>query len=258
MSEERLAGGGVNEVVRVEATVRRPTGPHTPAVHALLGHLAREGFAGAPRAHGVDDRGREVLDFVDGDVAHYPLPVHVHSDAGLTAAARLIRGLHDATTTFTPPEDAAWMFPAREPAEVVCHGDLAPYNCVYRDGRPVAFIDFDTAHPGPRVWDLAYAAYRFVPLTDPDGPEGGADTREQARRLRVFADAYDMSAHDRDVLVRTAIARLDSLVEWMHAEAARGNAAFASHIAEGHDVLYRGDIDYLARVSPDLTGALLG
>lgn len=257
MSEERLAGGGVNEVVRVDATVRRPTGPHTPAVHALLGHLAGEGYTGAPRAHGVDEQGREILDFMAGEVAHYPLPGHVHSDAGLTAAARLIRGLHDATASFTPPDGAAWMFLAREPAEIICHGDLAPYNCVYRDGEPVAFIDFDTAHPGPRVWDLAYAAYRFVPLTDPAGPEGSADTPEQARRLRVFTDAYGMSATDRDVLVRTVIERLDTLVDWMHAEAARGNAAFASHIAEGHDVFYRGDVDYLARISPDLTGALL-
>lgn len=257
MSEERLAGGGVNEVVRVDATVRRPTGPHTPAVHALLGHLAGEGYAGAPRAHGVDAQGREILDFVPGDVVHHPLPRHVHSDAGLTATARLISGLHDATRAFTPPAGAVWMFPAREPAEIICHGDLAPYNCVYRDGVPVAFIDFDTAHPGPRVWDLAYAAYRFVPLTDPDGPEGSAGTPEQARRLRVFADAYGMTGTDRDVLVRTAIARLDALVAFMHAEAERGNAAFATHITEGHDTLYRADADYLARVSPDLTGALL-
>ncbi|GIG64714.1 phosphotransferase enzyme family protein [Phytomonospora endophytica] len=257
MTEEPLTGGGVNEVVRVASTVRRPTGPHTPAVHALLGHLAGEGYAGAPRVHGVDDQGREILDFMAGDVAHYPLPAHVYSDRGLTAAARLIRGLHDATATFTPPGEAVWMFPVREPVEVVCHGDLAPYNCVYRDGQPVAFIDFDTAHPGPRVWDLAYAAYRFVPLTDPDGPEGSAGTGEQARRLRVFADAYGLTGHDRDILVRTAITRLDALVSWMHARAAEGDAAFASHIADGHDALYRRDIDYLAHVSPVLNEVLL-
>jgi aminoglycoside phosphotransferase (APT) family kinase protein len=46
------------------------------------------------------------------------------------------------------------------------------------DGRPVALIDFDVAHPGPRAWDLAYAAYRFVPLT------AGGHAREQLRRLR--------------------------------------------------------------------------
>ncbi|HEY1180335.1 MAG TPA: aminoglycoside phosphotransferase family protein [Phytomonospora sp.] len=257
MTEEQLAGGGVNEVARVGATVRRPTGPHTPTVHALLGHLAGEGYTGAPRAHGIDDQGREILDFMSGEVAHHPLPAHVTSDRGLTTAARLIRGLHDATATFTPPGDATWTLPAREPAEIICHGDLAPYNCVYRDGEPVAFIDFDTAHPGPRVWDLAYAAYRFVPLTDPEGAEGDAGTGEQARRLRVFADAYGLPDTDRDALAGTVIARLDALVAHMHAEAARGNAAFASHIAEGHDTHYRADIDYVARVSARLTEAML-
>src|SRR6266498_211042 len=57
--EEVLAGGNFNHVVRVGDTVRRvKTGAWTPAVHALLRHLERAGFDGAPRALGVDDRGR--------------------------------------------------------------------------------------------------------------------------------------------------------------------------------------------------------
>jgi hypothetical protein len=38
--EVRLAGGSVGGAVRVGGTVRRPTGPWTPAVHALLDQLA--------------------------------------------------------------------------------------------------------------------------------------------------------------------------------------------------------------------------
>lgn len=49
--------------------------------------------------------------------------------------------------------------------EVICHNDVAHYNTVFVAGRPVAFIDRDPAAPGPRVWDLVYAAYRLVPLT---------------------------------------------------------------------------------------------
>jgi hypothetical protein len=69
---------------------------------------------------------------------------------------------------------AVWYFPPREPVEVVCHGDLAPYNCVFDGDRLVGVIDFDTAHPGPRLWDVAGGAYRLVPLVAPtpgaDGP----------------------------------------------------------------------------------------
>lgn len=243
MSGEVLSGGGVNEVVRVGDTVRRPTGPHSPAVHALLRHLEAAGFKGAPRVHGLDERGREILDHLDGRVAHPPLPGWASSEEALVAAGRLIRALHDATVGMAG--EHRWMFAAREPAEVVCHGDLAPYNCVYRDGIPAGFIDFDTAHPGPRVWDLAYAAYRFTPLSDPFGPEGGFDILQQTRRLGVFADAYGLDADGRAVLVETAALRLEALVEHMHARAAAGDTAFAGHIAEGHDAFYRADIAYL-------------
>lgn len=243
MSEEVLTGGGVNAVVRVGDTVRRPTGAHTPAVHALLRHLEGAGFTGAPRVHGLDEAGREVLDHLEGRVALPPLPGWASGEDALVAAGRLIRALHDATQGLSG--EWPWMFPAREPAEVICHGDLAPYNCVYRDGLPVGFIDFDTAHPGPRVWDLGYAAYRFTPLTDPFGPEGGFDILVQARRLGVFADAYGLDEASREVLVETAALRLEALVEHMRARAAAGDAAFASHVADGHDAFYLSDVAYL-------------
>ena len=54
--EEPLRGGNVSAgVVRVGDTVRRPAGPHTPAVHALLAHLHGVGFRHAPRPLGIDD-----------------------------------------------------------------------------------------------------------------------------------------------------------------------------------------------------------
>ena len=46
---------------KVGDTVRRKTGPWTQAVHALLCHLERVGFDGAPRVLGMDYWGREVF-----------------------------------------------------------------------------------------------------------------------------------------------------------------------------------------------------
>jgi hypothetical protein len=69
-NEVPLHGGNMSAgVVRVDNTVRRPAGPWTPAVHALLAHLHDAGFDGAPRPLGIDEQGREVLDFVPGVVA---------------------------------------------------------------------------------------------------------------------------------------------------------------------------------------------
>jgi hypothetical protein len=63
---ESLYGGLVDRAVRIGATVRRPAGPWTPTVHALLDHLESHGFL-APRARGIDEDGREILSYLEGD-----------------------------------------------------------------------------------------------------------------------------------------------------------------------------------------------
>ena len=45
-----LAGGHTHAgIVRIGDTVRRPTGPWTASVHALLRHLEEHGFTAAPK-----------------------------------------------------------------------------------------------------------------------------------------------------------------------------------------------------------------
>ena len=187
-------GRGPAGPVRIGDTVRRATGEWTPAVHALLDHLESVGFDGAPRAHGVDEKGREILDYVEGRVGWRPYPEDIFDDVGLVAAARLIRRYHDAVRDFTPPADSAWRFLPGAPREgITCHNDLAPYNTVYRDGRPFAFIDWDLAAPGPAAWDLAGAAYRFVPLYDDEQCRTlEMPLQPRGPRLRLFCDAYGL------------------------------------------------------------------
>ncbi|MDI1463848.1 phosphotransferase [Catellatospora sp. KI3] len=252
--QERFAGG-VNEVERVGRFVHRPVGPWTPAVHALLRHLRAAGFTQAPAVHGHDGAGREVLDFIAGEVPDYPLPEYVRTDAALVAVGTLLRRLHDATAGFTPPPDAVWQLPPRKPAEVVCHGDLAPYNCVFRGGELVAAIDFDTAHPGPRLWDVAYTAYRFVPLSGPGNPDFTAPLPEQLRRLRLLSDAYGLDAADRRRLPGTAVRRVRALAGHIRDQAALGHPAFTRHLAEGHADLYDADAAHLDRHRDALSAA---
>lgn len=230
--QEELAGG-VNTVTRVGATVRRPTGPWSPRVHELLRHLEARGFRPAPRLLGVTRDGDEVLDFLPGAVTE-----DRPSDALVVSAAEVLRDYHHATADLaaTVATDG-WLLPAREPVEVVCHGDFAPYNCVVRDDRVVGVIDFDVAHPGPRLWDVAYAAYRWV-LQDADGPD---------RRLRLFCDTYGLSEGDRAALPGVVVARLHAMVDFMRGQAAAGHAAFAGHIAAGHDALYLRDAERIGR-----------
>lgn len=240
--------GGVNHVIRVADKVLRPTGPWTPAVHALLNHLTSPpiAFTSAPTAYGIDPDGREILEFIPGEV---PESDYICSDAALHTVGTMLRALHDATTTFVAPPSAHWYLPAREPAEVICHGDVAPYNTVFRDGLPVAFIDFDTAHPAPRLWDVAYAAFRFVPLSDPF-----AST--QITRLRILADAYGLTARERLDLPAVAEARLHALAAHIREQTAAGNAAFAAHQAAGHDTYYINTAAYIRAHASEFQSAL--
>ena len=255
MHEEIELVGGVNHVVRRDDTVVRPAGPWTPSVHRLLDHLQAKGFDGAPRALKISEDGtEETLSYLDGEVGHYPLPAYARSDEALQAAGRLLRALHDATADFRQLPGDVWMLPPQEPVEVVCHGDPATYNCVFRDGLPVAFFDFDTAHPGPRLWDVAYTAYRFVPLHAPGAEEGTLPLPEQARRLRLFAEAYGLAADQQALLPAAVHNRLTGLVEFMTAQAATGNVAFARHLADGHHRRYLADAEYIAAHTAQLVG----
>jgi hypothetical protein len=109
MAEIALGGGNVSGgVVRIGDTVRRPAGPWTPAVHALLDYLHAAGFHGAPRPLGLDELGREVLTFIPGTIPWPGSFALLDPDDRLRRAARLIRDFHDAVTGFCPLLDARW------------------------------------------------------------------------------------------------------------------------------------------------------
>ncbi|HEX4831088.1 MAG TPA: phosphotransferase [Trebonia sp.] len=241
--ETALSGGNMSGgVVRVGDTVRRPAGPWTPAVHALLTHLHQAGFEGAPRPLGLDERGREVLTYIPGPVA-WPGQFHqLAADAPLRRAARLIRDFHDAVATFAPPPGATWQ--ALTPAdgdEIIAHHDLAPWNLVIGD-QQWAFIDWDTAAPGTRLWDLAYAMHGFAPLSaDPahQRPDAG-------RRLRLMADAYGLTEQQRQDIIPLLSRRTQAMRDFLAGQAARGAQPWARLWREGHGDTWAADTAYIA------------
>ncbi|GGN27403.1 phosphotransferase [Lentzea pudingi] len=233
MDEELLTGGGLNQVFRVGDAVRRPAGPWAPRVHELLRRLAPLGIAPVPL--GLDDE-HELLSYLPGEVGH----VHPSGDQALIESALLLRRLHDASVPFLDSlrDEASrlgldldgrqsrdetsrlgldldgWQFAAREPVEVVLHGDFAPYNIVFTDGRPTGVFDWDGAHPGPRWWDVSWAVIQFV-LALPDDRE---------RRTRLFCETYGIDYDAEHVLIR-----LDDMIHTI-----RTHPAFVLQRAEGH------------------------
>tara|TARA_B100000378_G_scaffold248352_1_gene221051 strand:- start:167 stop:835 length:669 start_codon:yes stop_codon:yes gene_type:complete len=191
MKEQVLSGGHSNTVVRVGETVHRLPGPWTPAVHELLSTLHRAGVHEVPEPLGFDDQGREVLSFMTGDVGNYPLPDWLWEPQILQDAGELLRRVHDASVPLVG-QDLTWSSPSREPIEVICHNDVAPYNMTLVDGHAASLFDFDTASPGPRIWDLAYLAYRLAPLAEDAKVEKTTDWR-LAVLTRIVVDVGEAS-----------------------------------------------------------------
>ncbi|MBK8905645.1 MAG: phosphotransferase [Anaerolineaceae bacterium] len=257
---EYLQGGRENQIVRKGAVVHRPAGPWTPSVHALLRHVRVVGFTAVPEPLGFDDAGNEMVTFLSGEVCNYPLSAAAASQEALVSAAHLLRVYHEATRSFLAQnlESHTWQLPTQTPVEVICHGDFAPYNVVLNGRRAVGIIDFDTAHPGPRIWDIAYALYRWAPFTHPQNPDGRGDLETQIGRARLFCEAYGFPVAQRHALVEMMILRLQTLVNHMQAEAQKGNEAFIANLADGHHLLYQADIAYLGKKRPFILAGLQG
>ena len=241
-AEEKLAGGNMTAVSRVGDTVRRDVGSWTKQVHLLLAHLRTKGIQEVPVPLGFDENGREILSFIPGLVGHYPLPESLRTDEVLISAARLLRRIHDATVDVAQIWRSGWQSPTREPIEVICHGDFAPYNCVFDKGKLIGIIDFDHAHPGNREWDLAYALYRFAPITDPSNPENYGTTQEQCRRVRLFCDAYGLGEGSK--IVQSIQLRIAYMADYLRQGAANKDKRLQANIDAGHLNIYTTDLAY--------------
>lgn len=211
-SKEPLTSGfHTASVVRCGDTVRRTAGPWSPAVHAWLAHLAKLGLDVGPRPLSLElATGTEVLSYVDGTVIPGGTATpYLWSGDTLVAIARLIRRFHDASTSFSLPPGVVWQSTVAYPGggDVICHNDLAPWNTVFVDEQPVAFVDWDSTAPGPRLWDVVYALWHFVPFYgDPSRDPFPVDEFEpRAARARAFCDAYGLQ--DRSAVIDLVVER---------------------------------------------------
>ena len=189
-TETRLEGGDMNSVARVGDTVRRP--PEPEHVRELLLWYERVGFDGAPRFLGYDERGREVLSFIEGEPGFAPVPA---SDEVIVGIGQLLRRAHDAQKGFAPP------------GQVVAHMDLFWTNVIFRAGLPFALIDWELAGPATRTLELALAATYWAGIrVDEQLVEWGIPLERRGERLRLLCDAYGLETSGRASLLGELIA----------------------------------------------------
>jgi hypothetical protein len=229
-------------VIRVGDTVRHPLQPWSPAVHALLRFLGEVDFPYAPRLVGVDGDS-EILTYLEGESGADGW-AKVVDEAGLVAAAQLVRLYHDAVVGWRGRPDLRWAdgsVGTGGDGTVVCHGDYGPWDLVWQGTRPVGILDWEYAHVAPAIEDVAYALEYFVPFRDdaeclqwlryPAPPD-------RRRRLEMFAEAY-------------GLATADGLVDEVIAVQRRGLDRVAQLAAQGHQrqvaAVQAGELDQIRR-----------
>ena len=142
--------------------------------------------------------------------------------------------------------------------EVICHNDFAPYNLVCTSSKPYAVIDFDMAGPGPRLRDVAYAAFWFAPLWSQGdlGERARADREAGSPRLHLFCRAYGISASSE--LLDMVESVLQFLGDWLGEQAESGNIACQKLIAEGGLASWRRELLGFQNIRPSLERNLKG
>jgi hypothetical protein len=240
VNEETSIAGLFSTVTRIGDEVRRGMRPASPAVHALLAHLERARFDGAPRFLGIDDQGRERLTFIPGETHDRATPETI-PDVMLPAIGRLIRSYHDAVAGFTLPDGLHWHAEAETAvpgAAIVCHNDISPRNMVFGQGQPVALIDWDMAYLAPPLWDVAHAVWQFTPVLDDRdwAASGWTDVpplASRVQRMRLLIDGYGLGRLERAGFAEVLALRIERTATGIRRLANEGQPVFDRLVADG-------------------------
>ncbi len=236
-------------IARREVSQSAPD-PYGAAIHALLTHLERVGFGGAPRSFGFDSNGRHLIEFIPGT----PLN-RLPADAPPVAPERIgafLREMHDALESFEPPPGVAWFEGLRAPAaELIVHQDISKPNIVLTPDDRLAAIDWEAAGPGTRLWDLAHAAHSFAPL------RVGESEQKSAIRLARLVHGYGLDLEDRKRLLPMLVMRPASMNRFLDQMRDTGETLWVQLWERGVGDAWRKDADWIRERDEFWRAALL-
>jgi phosphotransferase family enzyme len=231
------SGGRAPDATLTDGVVLKSAGPWASGVIALLRHLEDAGFEGAPRVvgDGYAPDGRLAVTYVPGSSPH---PRAWPSEEAAAHIGVLLRQLHTATRSFTPPPGTRWQG-GQTGGAVIGHRDLGPWNIV-GDGVPRAFIDWECAGPIDPLRELAQATWLNAQLHDDDiaALHDLPDAPARARHAGAIVEAYGMNRTDRSDFVDLL---LDVALESARGEAVRHRVTLESTqavAADGYPIMW--------------------
>ena len=159
----------------------------------------------------------------------------MYAEGTLVQVARWTRGYHQLIAGFVPPPGAVWREGgAWSPGLIIAHNDATTHNAAWHQGKLTGFFDWDFAGPATPAWDLALAAFAWVPLhvRYVVAAEGFTDFAARPRRLGRFLDTYGWSGTTEEFL-DVGEARMTAHAAGIHDRAAAGDATSGRLLSQG-------------------------
>jgi thiamine kinase-like enzyme len=147
------------------------------------------------------------------------------------------------------------------PDQVIVHHDVSPYNSVRQPENSLVLLDWDFARPGDPIEDLAWAAWRWVPLMAGSGwhPEYGLGADEdvhqhQQSNLAALLDGYRPSHRQRRILANAIATQMTSHASDLE-DMARTDPAFSRLVDGDYARTARDDAKWWIKAVPSYASA---
>ena len=224
----------------------------------LLAHLEERGFEGAPRVVGSELDGAVRLTWVEGWVPE-EADAWKLDEGALESVGGLLHEYHESVRGFAPDASFEEGPQAVAGGDIVCHGDIAPRNTVFRKGQAVAFIDWDGIWVAPALWDLGHALWQFAPVCDDEDPwlQQWPNYPNRAARITALVRGYRPTTSEAQQLPKMVVEVIAGCHRSVARKAAAGIPAFVRMKREGTLDVLTSQLQAAQRQRPLLQEAVL-